>query len=129
MNNIFIDTNLDLEIEYDSVKPESYDYESHNSKTDVEFNGRINLTSRGIDVIDFDADDQVLSFKVELQPDFKDETEFAIFKIKSKIKTSFNKENVDLTFGIYPKKILLKILELKKQDYDFIGKGEAELLF
>lgn len=75
-------TNVEIEIEYDSVKPEGLDYESRTSHGRVNYQFILELREWGIKTLSFLVPSQEISLDLELLKDEDEDYEEYSFKVK-----------------------------------------------
>lgn len=123
-------TNVQVEIDYASVKPVGYNYESHNTKVRIHYTIDVEYKSWGINGISPYLPEQKLDLNLELladdQEDYQDcSVEVQIIESKIESDDSFN-----LNSAICPKELQLTITEIKAvKDGNFVAKAKATLVF
>lgn len=123
-------TDVDIEIDYDSVKPQGHEYEDRSSSADgVQYNVAITTRSWGISNISYYMIRQEISCYVTLQPNDSDDSESYLFKIKIEDCETEGPEDIigrDLTAS----SLSLTLTEVNRiDDHTFEAKAKATLSF
>lgn len=121
-------TPVDMEIDYDSIKPQGLNYESRSTNINIEYHFILELRSWGIKSFSFILPTQEISFDLEMVDEATGDYEDYSFKLKieGEIETPENFSAGD----ICPQSLSLEITELQKTgDTSFEGKGKAVLSF
>lgn len=123
--------NVETEIDYDSKKPEGYEYESRYMRTDIKYHFDLELREWGIKNFSFYVPDQEIELEIELQPQNSEdfETSYVTFKlnlhdIETELPENFSRGD------IYPQSLTLEIEEITKvKEGVFQGKATGSLSF
>ena len=120
-------TKVEVSIDYDSVKPKGYSYESRRSEAQIAYRMDLELREWGLKNIIFTMPEQEISCYVELQKDDQEDYESYLFKIKLEDKNIESPE--DISFGdISPNELNIEIKEIIQIDnFIFEAKGKAIL--
>lgn len=133
MENSDFVTSVDVEIDYSSVKPAGYSYESHSSKARIRYRMDIEFRSWGIHGINASLPEQKLDLTLDMLPDDQEDyidasVEVQIVESEVEADQAFN-----LHSDICPKELQLTITEIKavKDQYSvsFVAKAKAKLVF
>lgn len=120
---------VNVEIDYNSVKPQGFDYESRYTKVKIKYNIDIEYRSWGIKGISILAPDQKIHIELELLPEDQEDSQSYTFEVDlSDIKVEADRQ-FHLYDDIYPQDIQIKIIEIKAKDkHSFTAKATAVLV-
>lgn len=122
-------TNVQLDIDYDSVKPQEFDYESRSSNCLINYTVDFETRDWGIKNILFLAFAQEISFELELTNTQSGESESYSFKIKLKEIDTQLPNNITLG-DIAPSLLTISLTELSLGNNNiWEGEGTATLEF
>jgi hypothetical protein len=128
MNEKF-QTVVDVEVDYNSEKPEGFDYEFCRAKTNINYDVSIECRAWGIKNIVFMMLDQEISCNLELVKSDEEDPEEFPFKIKLK-EMEIETDNVNLASGdIYPSSVSIQLSNIRKEDGSFVADGTGVLVF
>jgi hypothetical protein len=128
-NSDFI-TSVDVEIDYNSVKPTGFDYESRSAKTRIRYRMDIDLRSWGIHGISASLPEQKVEFSLDMLPENAEDYQEASMEVQI-VETEVETDNkFSLHSDILPKELQLKIIEIKAvNETTFVAKAKGVLVF
>lgn len=119
---------VQIEIDYDSIKPQDFNYESRSSNANIEYHFILELRSWGIKSFSFILPAQEISFDLDLTKDEEEDCESYSFKLKITGDTEIP-DNIS-SGDICPQTLSLEITELRKTGTNsFEGIAKAVLSF
>ena len=119
---------IEVDIDYGSEKPVGFEYESHSSKTKVEYLVSMDIRDWGIKDISFHANSQEVKFDVELMGS-DEEIETYDFTVKLE-DISVDTDEVTVGCVIEPQNISIKLNNIVKTGpTSFTAVGEATISF
>lgn len=124
----FLSNLIEVDIDYGSEKPAGLEYESHSSKTKVEYLVSMDIRDWGIKDISFYANSQEVKFDVEFM-DSDEEIETYDFTVKLE---DISVDTDELTIGsvMAPQDISIKLTNIVKTGpTSFTAVGNATITF
>ena len=119
---------IEVDIDYGSEKPVGFEYESHSSKTKVEYLVSMDIRDWGIKDISFHANSQEVKFDVELMGS-DEEIETYDFTVKLE-DISVDTDEVTVGCVIEPQNISIKLTNIVKTGpTSFTAVGNATISF
>lgn len=130
MNENFT-TNVEVEVNYNSVKPAGYEYESRSFFTDVSWDFTLYANAQGISSMSISAKDQELSITIELLKDGEEDPQEVTIKVKIKnIEIEDQREERSFSSSITPHTLDIEITEIRKiNESNFEAIADASLVF
>lgn len=121
-------TKVEVDVDYDSVKPAGYEYESRSSSATVDYKVGIEVREWGIKSISYYGITQEISCYINLLEESTEETDSFLCKIQiSEISTEGPEDALNRDLG--GESLNLTITEITKSGEGFVAKATAVLNF
>lgn len=121
---------VDVDIDYDSVKPEFFDYESRYFRAKISYGIDVEYKSWGISSIRFDMPDQELDVEIEVIMFDKEDPEYVSLKLKLKDIKIEAAKRMSPQADICPNELSVKILSIVKiSDNSYCAEATGTLIF
>jgi hypothetical protein len=133
MENSDFVTSVDVEVDYASVKPQGFSYESHSSKTRIRYRMDIDFRSWGIHGISASLPEQKVDITLDMLPDGQEDYQDCSVEVQI-VESEVEAERAfALNADICPQELQLTITEIKavsdKSYVSFVAKAKAKLVF
>lgn len=122
-------TEVELDIDYDSATPDGFEYESRSSSAEISYSVYLECRSWGIKNMGYIMHDQEICFNLDLVKKEEEDSESYSFKVKIS-KMTVDTDYVNFNQGdVCPSKLIIELTNIQRDGNIFTADGTGSLEF